>query len=164
MPIIPDYEVQQFATGGTTWNVDLTALSSKYFIYGSGTMTGNSSMAGTGTPLDGMVLDIYYSGNFVLNGNTITIFDVSLTQLQAQTDLYITARYDGVAAAWQVIIIADDAELPQGYDGVNTFALTNAGGTETLISGIDKKYQHITGSGITLLGSWVWTAGGAHLS
>ena len=35
MPIIPDYEVQQFATGGTTWNVDLTALSSKYFIYGA---------------------------------------------------------------------------------------------------------------------------------
>ena len=56
------------------------------------------------------------------------------------------------------MIFADDSELPQGND--EHFALTNAGATETLVAGIDKRYQHITGSGITLLGSWVWTAGG----
>lgn len=160
MPYIPNYEVKQFATGGTTWSVDLTVLSQEYYIYGSGTMTGNSSMAGTGTPLDGMVLNVYYSGNFVLNGSTITIFGQSLTQQQAQTNCYIKVRYDGTTAAWDVLIFADDSELPQGNDGVNTFALTNAGATETLVAGIDKRYQHITGSGITLLGSWVWTAGG----
>ena len=97
MPYIPNYEVKQFATGGTTWSVDLTVLSQEYYIYGSGTMTGNSSMAGKGTPLDGMVLNVYYAGNFVLNGNTITIL-VVLTQQQAQTNCYIKVRYDGTAA------------------------------------------------------------------
>ena len=138
MPYIPNYEVKQFAAGGTTWSVDLTVLSQEYYIYGSGTMSGNSSMDGTGTPIDGMVLNVYYSGDFVLNGSTITIFGQSLTQQQAQTNCYIKVRYDGTTAAWVVLVFADDSELPQGNDGVNTFALTNAGSTETLVAGIDK--------------------------
>lgn len=164
MPTIPDLEVKEFLIAGTNWTVDLTQLTSEYYIYGSGTLVGSCSMSGIGTPLDGMVLNIYYTGNFSLNGNTITIFGVSLTQQQSSTHCYIKTRYDSVTASWQTMVFADDSELPVGVEGVNIFPLTAGGGTNTLISGIAKKYHQITGSGVNLLGSWVWQGGGSPMA
>lgn len=166
MPTQPNYQIQEFDSAGGTWSISLspsTAPCHDYYIFSSGTITlaASWSVAPSGTPYDGMKCAFYYSAKCNLDGNTITIFGASLTQQQALSDCFIITRYDADVADWVTQVFVSDNDLPQAYDGVNTFPLTNAGGTQTLVAGIDKKFQHITGSGITLLGSWVWTFGGS---
>ena len=165
MPSIPNYETKEFIAAGGTWDIALnqSTMCQEYYIYSAGTITLSSSwsVAPEGTPYDGMKCVFYYSAKCNLDGNTIDIFKSELTQGQALSDCIIVTRYDGNLGDWVTQVFASDNDLPQDYDGVNSFALTDTGGTETLVAGIDKKFQRITGRGIKLLGSWVWTFGGS---
>lgn len=89
-------------TGGATISIDVDEPRTLYVFTGSGTLTGNITIAATGTPVFGHRADILWLCNFTLGANTISIFGKTLTTVQATKPIEITALYD--STSWRVFL------------------------------------------------------------
>ena len=142
--------------GGATENFNLDGAEQLIIVNGSVTLAANYVIDTAGTPITDMTVDIKWLANVDLNGSTVTVFGVLLTQQQANTDGNITCIYNG--ATWDVIINSD-TEGTNPTSRTDTVVWNAGGGTTNVIDGIDDKWQIITGNAV-LVGSWVMQGAG----
>jgi hypothetical protein len=145
---------------GATSSIDI-GIPYIYYIYESagGNLSGNYTIQASATPTVDTIINIKKKGNISLNGNTFSVFGVSLTEEQANKELSITAIYNFTSASWDVFIDIDTSQLPSIYEGVESTAVPTSG-TTTLLPNIDRKWQVFTGSQ-TLVGNYTITGTGS---
>jgi len=131
-----------------------------YITASSVTLAASQVFTCTGTLSEGMRFNIMYDGSAGgndLNGNSFTIFGITLTQAQLNSKMIITVDYDGSAFVTNVAVSFDS--LGKAINGVEVQTLDANGGTITLDPNINNKYQYITGTA-TLVASWSITGTG----
>lgn len=93
----------------TGQNITLTPGTSKgtLVLGGTGTLTGNISVATGGSPLDGDTFIVKYEGTFTIGGQSITIFGHALTAQQALNgNMLFIAIYDLANTTWEYFKLA----------------------------------------------------------
>jgi hypothetical protein len=145
---------------GATSSIDI-GIPYIYYIYESagGNLSGNYTIQASATPTIDTIINIKKKGNISLNGNTFSVFGVSLTEEQANKELSITAIYNFTSSSWDIFIDIDTSQLPSIYEGVESTAVPTSG-TTTLLPNIDRKWQVFTGSQ-TLVGNYTITGTGS---
>jgi hypothetical protein len=119
------------------------------------TLTGSVSIT-TSSTIDFETFSIRWNANILLGGFTTTICGITITQDQLNQTGVFTCVYDGLT--WSVQYFADGKDQPQIAQGVKTNTILAAGGTLTLVAGVDAAYQRLTGS-VTLTSNYTVTAG-----
>ena len=149
-------EVKQFQTipivaAGLTLPIDVTQFTD-YLITGNCSLTGSVTITPTGTPAIDVECNFKYEGIIYLGSSNITIFGRVLTQDEALTACYITARWDDINTVWVVDVIMSNQSVtfgmvkphitstPQFLDGVLTKSI--------IIDPLDK--VHLDGDDVTL--------------
>jgi len=95
--------------GGGTQDYHAYSRASAYFIVGLATLTSNWTIQSTiGTLSPGTEFRFTYSADITLDGNTITVFGVTMPSALANKDHLIIAIYTG--SAWDVTFISDLSE------------------------------------------------------
>lgn len=151
-------------TGGGTSSivVDNPAYSqvTDYYYSGTGTFSGSYTINANAVPATPIRLRIWYFGTMTLGTNQFTVFGKTLTNEQvASGGVVVDCFYDTTSSAWKVAVL-DSTEIgSKDYEGVKSRTLTTGGGTITLVAGVDKQYQYLTGSG-SLSGNWSITSSG----
>jgi hypothetical protein len=105
-------EVKTFQTipivaAGLSLAVDITQYT-EYLITGTCTLTGSVTITPTGTPAIGTECVFKYEGNIQLGSSSITVFGRVLTEDEALSFCYITARWDDSVwdgSVWVVDVI-----------------------------------------------------------
>jgi hypothetical protein len=121
------------------------------------TLSGNYTIAYSGTPVEGTIAVFNYRGIVQLNGYNVTILGRTLTQEESTSKLKIFAEYNGTSSSWNVICLKEsNNNIVRGVGSITM----NTGGTVTLTPGINKTVQYITGSP-TLASNWSITSAGS---
>jgi len=92
-------------SGGGTINLPVTDPYGDYNITGSATLAASYVIQASGTPVENTKFVFNYEASLVLNGNTLTIFGLSLDASQALQSCFIISKYDG--SAWDTQIQPD---------------------------------------------------------
>jgi len=92
-------------SGGGTINLPVTDPYGDYNITGSATLAASYVIQASGTPVTNTTFIFNYEASMVLNGNTLTIFGLSLDDSQALQSCFIISKYDG--SAWDTQIQPD---------------------------------------------------------
>ncbi len=149
-------------TSGGTFNVDMTLNQEEFVFTGSGSQSGGITIAQNGTPVAGVTykFKVRWLCTFALNGQTDTVLGITLTSEQASSgNILFDCVYIG--GALKVNMNVSTNISPKNVAGVNYTTLTGAGGTKTLIPGIDKQVQVFIGNGDTMSSGWTITAAGS---
>ena len=114
---------------GTGTEIPTLSVNDPYEIYeitGSVTTTGNYAIVPTGTPVNGTTYVFEYNAltDITTNGNTFSIFGVSLNQTQLLSKLGITCRYNG--SAWKVKITGSLDQASITTSSIANSQITNA--------------------------------------
>lgn len=140
MPILDRLKSDTLDPTGQVLEYKLTELYSQYVLNGSGTLSGNVTVRQRAADqvTTGLTYPIRYEGNFVYaGGSVVTIFGRALTQLEAQSELFITAQY--LSGAWDVNVefvaakVTQEKIIPSGGgtvtadESVFDYVLTGAG-------------------------------------
>lgn len=92
-------------SGGGTINLPVTDPYGDYNITGSATLAASYVIQASGSPITNTTFIFNYEASIVLNGNTLTIFGLSLDASQALQSCFIVSKYDG--SAWDTQIQPD---------------------------------------------------------
>ena len=98
------YPITLTSSGGTI-TLDSSIPVGEYDITGSATLLASYIITYTGTLNTNLKYVLNYDATIVLNGNTLTIFGLSLDDNQALQKGIITAKYDG--STWDTVFIPD---------------------------------------------------------
>jgi hypothetical protein len=153
-----NYTRQTITAPGGTFTSATTMFGYEAFeMYTAGvvTLTGSVSIT-TSSTIDFETFSIRWNANILLGGFTTTICGITITQDQLNQTGVFTCVYDGLT--WSVQYFADGKDQPQIAQGVKTNTILAAGGTLTLVAGVDAAYQRLTGS-VTLTSNYTVTAG-----
>jgi hypothetical protein len=107
-----------------------------FTITGSPTLANSLSITNSGNPTSPTIMTFVSSAAINLNGNTVTIFGLSLTQTQASNPFAITVVWNG--SAWQTPVLArieiPDTGVSNGMMSVMSpyTVKMNSGGTTTV--------------------------------
>lgn len=143
MPNLNSIYKQTITAGGGTINLSVDeSTTSRYIFSGNPTLAASWVIQSTGTPVEGMEFDIRWYAQVILNGNNVTIFGQALSQEQAESNLKITAYYNG--STWDVLIEVTDEDDDE-YKGVEEVVVPTSG-TLTLNARVNKKIQKFTGT------------------
>lgn len=94
-------------TGGGTINLNPAVDKDHLELTGTGTLTASWTIQGSGTPKDGAEFWVKYNGTFTPDGNTITIFGITLTDPEVTAgDILIYAYYNSTTTSWTAQFIA----------------------------------------------------------
>lgn len=133
---------------GGTYTYSLSDGINFYKLSSTSTLSSDITVSFSGTPEEGMVIDVFFYGNINLNGHTFTIAGNDIPQNYANDNFWIKLTY--VGSSWIGILGKKSLEE---YSGVKSTTLTNGGGTITLTPKLSKKTQVISGSP-SLSGDW----------
>lgn len=92
-------------SGGGTVNLSVNDPYSDYDITGTVTLAASYVIQASGTPVKNTKFVFNYEANITLNGNTLTIFGLSLDASQALQSCFIVSKYDG--SVWDTQIQPD---------------------------------------------------------
>lgn len=92
-------------SGGGTVNLSVNDPYSDYDITGTATLVASYNIQVSGTPVKNTKFVFNYEASITLNGNTLTIFGLSLDASQALQSCFIVSKYDG--SAWDTQIQPD---------------------------------------------------------
>lgn len=127
--------------GGGTFNINLNDGEDSTIYYrftGNVTLTSNFTIAFTGATTKPKRVVILYDGTIDINGNTITIFGVQLSEEQAAGgNVVIEAVYDGTTKS---IKLLDAAQIMVGKRDIITLPLSFETG-EIIYARIDMDYD-----------------------
>jgi hypothetical protein len=154
--MIPIYFEYQIVAAGLNQAINIGQYIEEYRLYTSGpiTLVGDVTITATGKPEAGDVVVVRYEGGITLNGHTITILGSVLSQAEAMSKLRIELRYDG--ASWVAVMFQDVSRDATNYMAVKRSVWNGAGGTISLVPGIDEYYQVFYTSGpVAAAGSYV---------
>lgn len=99
---------QVLSAAGSTVAIDVADLYNRYVFTGSGVLVGNISIAPTGSPIKGTIINIQWNCTFTPGGATSTIFGLSLTSTLYGKSLLFECYYNG--ATWDVQLLPDLSE------------------------------------------------------
>lgn len=157
--MIKPYDILEVTSGGGTLDVLADTIDVCY-ITSTGTVTLLAPLVvqPSATLVEGNTVKLIWNASVLLNGSTITVFGVVLTQEEASKNLVIDCNCDG--SNWYAQVIIDDSD---GIQNVDTVVMTSGGDTINFASGVDANYQILSTSGIvTLLASYVFQPDAGH--
>lgn len=100
-------------SGGGTINLNPATDKQTQYLTGSATLAASYVFQGGGSPQNGDTFTIIYDATMTADGNNITIFGISLTDLQIlKGGITITATYDG--SAW----VTSFSQNPNNITGI----------------------------------------------
>lgn len=157
------YNIFEIDASAGTDTIQLAQNTRVYKIVtdGSVTLLNSYAVIAQETPIEDDQVEIEYEGSVTLNGNSITILGRTLSQSEALSKLRIIANYNEDTSSWAVSVSKDHTKSQ--YPGVASYTLLAAGGTKTLVPGVDKDTIYITGSP-TLISGFSLTTGGSPVS
>jgi len=126
-----------------------------YYVTGTATLAASVSFAST-TSVKGGSYIIWWDADITLSTFSVTIEGQVINQDSLNQGGIFTVYYNG--SAWVVNYSANGIEQPQENRGVNSVNVPSAGGTLTLVAGIDKQYQRFSSSAVTLTSNYSVTA------
>ena len=85
----------QLTAGGGTHSINLAGSSDLVYLYGTAVMTSNWTVNSTGTAYEGMLVNIRYEATMDFNGNTMTIFGLSIPATYQAKSFTVQAYYNG---------------------------------------------------------------------
>ena len=111
------YEIDK---DGGTQSLNLQSIEETVIFIGSGELTSGYTVGVTGTPQEGMSINVIYTGNFTYSGGAIIILGEELTADEAVSNLEI--RFFYFNGAWNVVkkIHNDDLTISSDDIGVGT--------------------------------------------
>jgi hypothetical protein len=110
MPKIKKILSTTLTSGGGTVNLPVTDPYKIYKFTGSATLSSSYNIQASGTPITGMMYELEYEASLALDGNTLTIFGVSIGEELALKNFRVVAYYDG--SAWVTKVLIDTTPLP----------------------------------------------------
>lgn len=131
------------AIGGTI-NIPVSDIDSIYLFTGSGTLSGNITIAPTGTPTLGDSVEMVIQSSFTIGANTISVFGVNLNSLSGSYTK-VTCYYNG--SSWNVNVIPYyNANTP-----IKTILIEDANVTEAKIANNAVTTDKIKDSNVTAI-------------
>lgn len=137
-------------------NLYINELVGFFTITGTPTLSNSLSITNTGNPVSPIVMTFVSTAAINLNGNTVTIFGLSLTQTQASNPFTITVAWNG--SSWQTPVLARIEVPPTGLPNSQlaemdpyTFKMNSGGtslvpqdvGLEEAAALLNVQYDHI---------------------
>ena len=117
----------------------------EYRVTGSGTMSGSSTIAFSGTPTLNMQFKLYWDATLIFGaGTTFTAFGRSLNADEISKPSIMTFTYNG--STWDCTIEFTMSDLPLGISGNETITLTASIGAVLLDPAINSVVQIVDGS------------------
>ena len=149
MALINNYYREVLTNSGGNFSYDLSDNNLSIYVLEASSITlSNDISISFSNAVNGMCVNIYYDGATDLNGYYFDIAGFNIPQSTANTSFILKLMY--VNGSW----FGTTSTTPyNNYYGTNETSLTNGGGTITLVPGVDKNVQIITGSP-TLAGDW----------
>jgi hypothetical protein len=126
-----------------------------YYVSGTATLTSNISFTSNISEQGGSYI-IWWDADITLSTFSVTIEGQLINQDSLNQGGIFTTYYNGTT--WIVNYTANGKDLPQEYRGANSVAVPSGGGTLTLIAGIDKQYQRLSSSAVTLTSNYTVNA------
>jgi len=136
----------------------ISANYSSYYVKGTATLTSSVSFASSASIQGGSYI-IWWDANITLGNFSVAIEGQLINQDSLNQGGIFSVYYNG--SAWIVNYSANGIEQPQENRGVNSVNVPSAGGTLTLIAGIDKQYQRFSSSVVTLTSNYTVNASAA---
>ena len=126
-----------------------------YYVTGTATLTSSISFTSNESERGGSYI-IWWDADITLSTFSVTIEGQVINQDSLNQGGIFTVYYNG--SAWIVNYSPNGIEQPQEYRGVNSVNVPSAGGTLTLVAGVDKQYQRFSSSAVTLTSNYSVTA------
>lgn len=128
--------------GGTDTIAVTDLITSIKLISTTITLSSSYTLTYSGTPVLGTYFEIHYTCDISLGGNTVTIFGKTLSQEEANSNLFIIANWNG--SSFDVAVLKDNGN--SNYNSTNTVTLTTSGANIVLVPGIDPRILILDGS------------------
>lgn len=122
---------------------------------GSVTLAANVVISATTTSGEAASVIVRWQADLTLSTFSVSLFGFTINQSAVNQDGTFNAYFDGTS--WTVQYTPDAIELPQQFYGVQAVTAPTSG-TITLVSGVSKSYQRISGGPTALVGNLVVTA------
>lgn len=154
----------EVSSGGGTDNVNYEEALN-YIVTGTATLTSSYTIQPNATPSVPVTIRIAYNANLILDGNSVTVFGKALTAQQAllgNTVIWATYNTSPGASGWIVTVEESSSNGARRHDGAATTTYSGSGALSVnLNSNIDKKFQLLAGSGVTLVGNISYQGSGS---
>lgn len=98
------------SSGGGTTNLPIDSSFSRYSVEGTATLAASVVIQSSGTPATGTEFRIFYNAELDFNGNTVTIFGLTVPVELQDKKLEIVSSYDGTR--WNTKILVDFDDMP----------------------------------------------------